>query len=155
MFRDKIREWLKVMRKANCAILLATQSISDIFNSPIRDVLLESCPTKILLPNPEAKNDASRKMYEVMGLNPRQIDIIAVAIPKRHYYYMSPSGRRLFQLGFGGVTLSFVGVSSKDDLALIDRMVAEYGEDWPAEWLEYRGYADWADYWRRVKLVSK
>ncbi len=154
MFREKIREWLKVMRKANCAILLATQSISDIFNSPIRDVLLESCPTKILLPNPEAKNEASKKMYEVLGLNPRQIEILAISTPKRHYYYMSPSGRRLFQLGLGGVTLSFVGISNKDDLALVTRMIAEYGNNWPAEWLEYRGYPDWADYWRRVKLTG-
>jgi type IV secretion system protein TrbE len=155
MFREKIREWLKVMRKANCSILLATQSISDVFNSPIRDVLLESCPTKILLPNPEAKNEASRKMYEVIGLNPRQVEILAVSTPKRHYYYMSPAGRRLFQLGLGGVTLNFVAISNKDDLALIDRMIAEYGNEWPAEWLEYRGYKDWADYWRRVKLVPQ
>src|SRR3546814_10895871 len=28
LFRDKIREWLKVLRKANCAVVLATQSIS-------------------------------------------------------------------------------------------------------------------------------
>ena len=38
-FRDKIREWLKVLRKANCAVLLATQSISDAERSGIIDVL--------------------------------------------------------------------------------------------------------------------
>lgn len=54
-FRDKIREWLKVLRKANCAVILATQSISDAERSGIIDVLKESCPTKIagtLLPAP-------------------------------------------------------------------------------------------------------
>ena len=29
VFRDKIREWLKVLRKANCMVLMATQSLSD------------------------------------------------------------------------------------------------------------------------------
>ena len=29
VFREKIREWLKVLRKANCAVVLATQSLSD------------------------------------------------------------------------------------------------------------------------------
>ena len=51
VFRDKIREWLKVLRKANCAVVLATQSISDAERSGIVDVLKESCPTKICLPN--------------------------------------------------------------------------------------------------------
>ena len=48
IFREKIREWLKVMRKANCAVILATQSLSDAKNSGILDVLAESCPTKNL-----------------------------------------------------------------------------------------------------------
>jgi type IV secretion/conjugal transfer VirB4 family ATPase len=46
VFREKIREWLKVLRKANCAVVLATQSLSDAVNSQIFDVLVESCPTR-------------------------------------------------------------------------------------------------------------
>ena len=42
VFREKIREWLKVLRKANCAVVLATQSLSDAVRSNIFDVLLES-----------------------------------------------------------------------------------------------------------------
>jgi type IV secretion system protein VirB4 len=49
VFRAKIREWLKVMRKANCAVVLATQSLSDAKTSGILDVLSESCLTKIFL----------------------------------------------------------------------------------------------------------
>ena len=59
VFREKIREWLKVLRKANCAVVLATQSLSDAVRSGILDVLLESCPTKILLPNEEADKGGS------------------------------------------------------------------------------------------------
>ena len=44
VFREKIREWLKVLRKANCAVLLATQSLSDAVRSGIFDVLLEVLP---------------------------------------------------------------------------------------------------------------
>ena len=147
MFREKIREWMKVLRKANAALMLATQSITDVFNSPIRDVILESCPTKILLPNAEARNESARKMYEVMGLNSRQVDILAMATPKQHYYYLSPVGRRLFQIGAGGVALSFIGASSKDDIAKINELRNQTGDGWPAEWLRYRGLGDWAEYW--------
>ena len=52
--REKIREWLKVLRKANCAVILDTQSLSDAAKSGLLDVLMEACPRKIFLPNPEA-----------------------------------------------------------------------------------------------------
>jgi len=112
LFRDRIREWLKTLRKYNGCVLLATQNLSDIFNSPIRDVVLESCPTKILLPNAEAANPASRQFYDLIGLNEREIDIIQKSLPKRQYYVVSPAGRRLIALGLGKVALSFVGVKA-------------------------------------------
>src|SRR5207302_5950907 len=68
LFRDYLRDWPKTVRKKNAAVLLATQNLSDIFNSKIRDVVLESCPTKILLPNAEAGNPASREFYHSIGL---------------------------------------------------------------------------------------
>ncbi len=148
-FRERIKEWLKVMRKANAVVMPATQSLSDIFSSSIRDVLLESCPTKILLPNPEAMNETSFKLYQVMGLNETQIHILSVAQQKRHYYYMSPLGRRLFEFGFAGVAMSFIGASSKEDVAAVNVLVKAYGQAWPAEWLRRRGLVDWADFWLR------
>lgn len=98
VFREKVREWLKVMRKANCAVVLATQNLSDAVRSGIMDVLVESCPTKILLPNLTARQDGQRELYTGMGCNARQIEIVATATPKRDYYVMASSGRRLIQL---------------------------------------------------------
>ena len=71
--------------------------------------LLESCPTKILLPNAEARSQNSSAAYRQMGLSDRQIEILSFAIPKRNYYYMSALGQRLFDVGLGPTALSFVG----------------------------------------------
>jgi type IV secretion system protein VirB4 len=139
VFREKIREWLKVLRKANCAVVLATQSISDAERSGIIDVLKENCPTKICLPNGSAREPGTREFYEHMGFNERQIDIVAAATPKRHYYVVSPDGRRLFDMALGPLTLSFVGASSKDDLKRIRVLRNEFGSDWPEAWLKERG----------------
>lgn len=139
VFRDKIREWLKVLRKANCAVVLATQSISDADRSGIIDVLKESCPTKICLPNGEARISGTREFYEKLGFNDQQIEIIASAIPKREYYVTSPDGRRLFDMALGPITLSFVGASGKEDLKRIEGLHLQYGDKWPAEWLKQRG----------------
>ena len=74
-----------------------------------------------------------------MGLNERQIEIIATAIPKRQYYYTSPQGRRLFELALGPLSLAFVGVSDGDTLALMYKFIDQFGDDWVNQWLISRG----------------
>jgi type IV secretion system protein VirB4 len=145
-FGAKLEEWLRTLRKKNAAVVLATQSLSEIANSPYRDVILESCPTKLYLPNAEARNPQTRELYRKFGLSDRQIDLIAEAAPKRDYYYVSPLGRRLFQFALGPAALAFVGAGSKDDVLTARRMIAEHGEQWRAEWLRARGLGEWADY---------
>ncbi|MBV9268777.1 MAG: conjugal transfer protein TrbE, partial [Acidobacteriaceae bacterium] len=76
LFRDRLRDWLKTLRKMNGAVILATQNLSDVLNSEIGDVIVETCPTKILLPNAEAGNPASRRFYDRVGLNDREIEIL-------------------------------------------------------------------------------
>jgi type IV secretion system protein VirB4 len=145
VFKEKIREWLKVLRKANCAVILSTQSLSDAANSGILDVLQESCPTKILLPNPNAYNKGSEHhlgpydYYQQFGLNDTQISIITNATPKKEYYYLSPRGTRLFNLALGPVALSFVGASGKEDVSKIRELYNKYGKKWVIYWLHYRG----------------
>jgi type IV secretory pathway VirB4 component len=51
VFRNRLKDWLKTMRRRNAVLVMATQQISDIANSQIADVVSENCPTKILLPN--------------------------------------------------------------------------------------------------------
>lgn len=139
VFRAKIREWLKVLRKANCLVLMATQSLSDAANSGILDVILEATATKIFLPNVYARDDEASVLYRRMGLNPRQIEILATARPKAEYYYISEQGRRLYDLALGPMALSVVGATDKESLGRIRELASVYGDDWIHEWLEMRG----------------
>lgn len=136
VFRLKITEWLKTLRKANCAVVLATQSVTDAVRSGLLDVLNESCPTKIFLPNPEAQKSAD--IYEALGLNERQIELLTFAQKKRDYYFTSPEGQRLFQLALGPVALSFVAVSDPESLARVRALDAQHGDRWPEHWLRER-----------------
>ncbi|MBX3320918.1 MAG: VirB4 family type IV secretion/conjugal transfer ATPase [Nitrospira sp.] len=139
VIRDKIREWLKVLRKANCLVLLATQSLTDAANSGILDVIVESTATKIFLPNVFARDEDTSALYRRMGLNSRQIEILATAIPKRQYYYSSEWGHRLYDLALGPLALAFVGASDKESIAEIRTLEAKYGAAWTDEWLASRG----------------
>ena len=143
-FAARIREWLKVLRKRNVAVIFATQSLSDIANSSIAPAIIESCPSRIFLPNDRAIEPQAKAIYEQFGLNERQIGIIARATPKRDYYYQSRQGNRLFELGLGPVALAFCGASSKQDQALISRILAEHGrEGFASNYLKERNL-EWA-----------
>jgi type IV secretion/conjugal transfer VirB4 family ATPase len=151
IFREKIREWLKVLRKANVAVVFATQSLSDVMKSPIADVIIESTATKILLPNPEAMGERSAQLYEALGLNEKQIQILATAIQKRHYYLICSEGKRLFDLGLGKVALAFVGISPKEDVPRARELMQQHGPSWVYHWLIHKGVpSDWGDFWHHT-----
>ena len=147
VFRAKIREWLKVLRKANVAVVFATQSLNDLAASGIADAIFESCPSKILLANAEALTESVRPFYEAIGLNRRQIEIVAAMTPKRQYYHVHPDGRRVFELGLTAEELAFVSVSDKISLKRIAALRAADPEGWPAQWLHERGLPDAAQAW--------
>ena len=128
-FAAQLREWLKTLRKKNASVVFATQSLSDIDGSPIAPAIVESCPTRIFLPNERAIEPQITAIYRRFGLNDRQIEIIARATSKRDYYCQSRRGNRLFELGLGPIALAFCAVSSKADHATIDRVLSEQGED--------------------------
>ncbi|WP_373991720.1 VirB4 family type IV secretion/conjugal transfer ATPase [Duganella sp. BuS-21] len=144
-FRAKIRAWLKTLAKANCLVLLATQNISDAANSGILDVIVESTATKIFLPNIYARDEVTSALYRQMGLNKRQIEIIASAVPKQQYYFVSEQGRRIYELALGPLALSFVGMTDKESIAAIKALEAKHGDQWIHEWLASRGL-DLQDY---------
>ena len=143
-FASQVREWLKTLRKKNASVIFATQSLSDIDISGIAPAIIESCQTRLLLPNERAIEPQISTIYRRFGLNDRQIEILARATPKRDYYCQSRRGNRLFELGLGEVALAFCAASSKTDQATIARVLAEHGRDgFMAAWLRLRG-AGWA-----------
>ena len=143
-FSGQLREWLKTLRKKNASVIFATQSLADIDGSAIAPVIIESCPTRILLPNDRAIEPQITAIYRRFGLNDRQIEILAHATPKRDYYCQSRRGNRLFELGLGEVALAFTAASSKADQALIEQILAEHGrEDFVRGWLKARDIS-WA-----------
>jgi len=142
VFAARIRQWLKTLRKKNVSVIFATQSLADIQNSSIAPAIVESCASRIFLPNPQAIEPQIRSIYEGFGLSSRQIEIVATASPKRDYYYQSRLGNRVFDLGLGPVALAFAGASSPEDQRAIDAVLADGSgdpNDFAAALLRHRG----------------
>jgi type IV secretion system protein TrbE len=149
LFGARVNQWLLQLRKQNAAVVLATQSPAQLGELRHRHTIVDSCVTKIYLPNPDAATAAQAPLYRDLGLNDREIAMIARATPKRHYYVKSPRGSRLFELGLGPVALSFLaadpGASMEETRRHLETLIATHGQDWPAARLEERGLGEWAE----------
>jgi type IV secretion system protein VirB4 len=72
-FESFAKEGPKTWRKLNGVMCLATQSASDVLDSPISRTIIEQTPTKVLFPNP----DASYEEYTAgFGLTEREFRLI-------------------------------------------------------------------------------
>ncbi|ACG77926.1 conjugal transfer protein [Phenylobacterium zucineum HLK1] len=152
-FGAQLREWLKTLRKKNASVVFATQSLADIETSAIAASIIESCPTRIFLPNDRAQEPQIAAAYARFGLNERQVEILGRAIPKRDYYCQSRRGNRLFELGLGPVALAFCAASAKADQLVIAELLEHHGPGgFAAAWLEHRGLPWAADL---IRLQAK
>lgn len=143
-FAKQLTEWLVTLRKKNASVIFATQSLAQIGKSAIAAEIIDSCHTRLLLPNDRAIEPQITAVYRAFGLNDRQIELVARATPKRHYYLQSQRGNRLFELALGPVALALCGASDPDSHRLIDDILARHGrEGFLPAFLEARGLA-WA-----------
>ena len=127
LFASKIRDWLKTLRKKNVSVLFASQSVQDALATDMSATLLESCPSRILLPNDRALEPQVQETYEEIGLTEKQLSILVNAIPKREYYYQSRLGNRLFELSLGPLALAFCAASRKEDQTLVQSLYEQHG----------------------------
>lgn len=95
VFRAKIKEWLKTLRKKRVFVVMAIQNINDI-DDP--EEFLTSCHTKIYLANPELRGEgaeAIREAYKRMGVTDSEIELIGNARRKRDYFIQQAEGSAL------------------------------------------------------------
>ena len=143
VFANRIKQWLLTLRKQNAAVMLVAHTPAQLDAVAGKQVLIESCPTRILLPNSDAASSSNIGLYHDLGLNDREIAALARAVPKRDYYVKSPNGSRLVRLELGPIALAFLstpdGMTADAVRPEVERLAAARGRRWPAEWLARLG----------------
>jgi type IV secretion system protein TrbE len=143
LFAKRIKEWLRTIRKANGAVMLATQDPGDVAESEHRHVILSSCPSMVFLPNPNAASEEVAKLYRAYKLNTREVEIVAGGQTKRDYFFKSPDGSRRFELKLGPVAMAFLGsregMTTAAAVEHAKQLEALHGGDWPRWWLHEAG----------------
>jgi type IV secretion system protein VirB4 len=120
---------LRTFRRANGALVLCTQSLAEIDNSEARTMLLEATAIKTFLPNHAAKGESVRQLYAELGLNEKQIEIIANGVPHRDYLCVTDLGSRLFSLDLGPIARALCACTGSDDVALARRVLEGSEQD--------------------------
>lgn len=148
-FASRINQWALTLRKKNAVLVLAIQVLSQLENNNSFATLLQSCPTRIFLPNADAPSPSIRPVYEACGLNPRQIEIIARASRKRSYYLTNTDGSRLYELALTPVDLAFFGTlpgrSLQETHVEMEAHIERHGRRWPVAWLRTCGLSEQAE----------
>jgi type IV secretion system protein VirB4 len=148
-FVRQLDEWLLTLRKRNALLLMVAHGAGQVTSLPSLHKLLIAAQTRIFLPNPQALEEESAKAYQALGLNRREIELLATSVRKRHYYISTPSGRRRFELGLGPFARAWLippdGWTIEDVKRRVQALQQAHGEDWRRVWLEERGLGEWAE----------
>ena len=68
-------------------MILSTQSLDELRKSEILDIIIESCPTKIFLANPDMDRDLYRRQF---NLNESEVELISTLRPKQQLLIKTP-----------------------------------------------------------------
>jgi type IV secretion system protein VirB4 len=133
-FESFSKDGPKTWRKLNAVMCLATQSASDVLDSPISRTIIEQTPTKILFPNP----DANREEYTAgFGLSEREFQLIRHRLEPGSRKFLVKQGHHsiVCQLDLKGFDAQLRVISGRaGELERMQRLMAHCGAG-PAQWL--------------------
>lgn len=132
IFKAKIKDWLKVLRKLNAMVIFATQSVEDIGKSEISDTLVQQTATQIFLPNLKATS-IYRSLFM---LSQREFSIIKTTDPSSRYFFVKQNTDGVVaKLDLNGLSNIISVLSGRaETVRLLDQIRKEKGDD-PKKWL--------------------
>jgi type IV secretion system protein VirB4 len=111
--RNYVVQAQKTWRKHNAAMILATQSIKELEQSGMLQIVSESCPTKIFLANPEMNRDVYREAFH---LNDTELDLIAGLVPPGQMLIRKAQSSKKVQLNVDSVSHWMATNNARDNL---------------------------------------
>jgi type IV secretion system protein TrbE len=117
---------IRSIRKRGGCFVGATQSTTEVVNSPSCNLLLENCPGKIFFPNAELKsgNAEVRHEYQRLGLPEHLITLIGSSRRKQHFLYRGSEHSRLVTLRLGSVAKRICGATNWKDVREFRELLA-------------------------------
>jgi type IV secretion system protein VirB4 len=111
--RSYVIQAQKTWRKLNAAMILATQSLKELQESGMLQIVAESCPTKIFLANPEMDRDVYREAFH---LNDTELELIAGLVPPGQMLIRKAQSSKKVQLNVDSVSHWTATNNARDNL---------------------------------------
>ena len=133
-FESFAKDGPKTWRKLNGVMCVATQSASDVLDSPISRTIIEQTPTKIFFPNPDA---IAVEYIEGLGLSEREFKLVKEQLEPGSRQFLVKQGHYsvVCQLNLKGFDAELKVISGRaNTVEELHRIMAQSGAD-PAHWL--------------------
>jgi type IV secretion/conjugal transfer VirB4 family ATPase len=111
--RNYVVQAQKTWRKLNAAMILATQSLKELQESGMLQIVSENCPTKIFLANPEMDRDVYREAFH---LNDTELELIAGLVPPGQMLIRKAQSSKKVQLNVDSVSHWTATNNARDNL---------------------------------------
>ena len=124
----------KTWRKLNAVMCLATQSASDVLESPISRTLVEQTPTKIFFPSAEANR---REYIEGLGLTGQEFGLLKHRLEPGSRMFLVKQARHsvVCQLDLKGFDAELAVISGRaTEISRMNDIMSGCGPD-PDQWL--------------------
>jgi type IV secretion system protein VirB4 len=133
-FESFAKDGPKTWRKLNGVMCLATQSASDVLDSPISRTLVEQTPTKVFFPNPAAN---LKEYTEGFGLTRQEFKLLKDRLEPGSRMFLVKQSRYsvVCQLDLKGFDAELRVISGKvGEVLRVSELIAARGAD-PSAWL--------------------
>lgn len=133
VMQEKMLKMLKTDRKIGGWVILVSQSPEDAINSPIFSAIVEQTPTKIFLPNPDAKFAGS---YELCGMSEKEYQtLITKTLDCREFLVKQSKQSAFAKLDLHGFDVEMTVLSGdSSNVAILDSIIQRCGTNQVQTW---------------------
>ncbi|WP_432787003.1 Type IV secretion system protein virB4 [Oligella sp. MSHR50489EDL] len=131
--QEFILKILKTDRKRGGWIVLTSQSPEDAINSPIFAAIVQQTPTKLFLPNPDAKYQGS---YELCGMTQKEYEeLVKLSLESRTFLVKQSKQSAFAKLDLHGFNEEIAVLSgSSNNIELLNQIMTEKPDMTVDEW---------------------
>lgn len=134
IFAERIKDWLKTLRKLNGMVIFATQSVEDASNSSISATLIQQTATQIFLPN----NKATEAYRTAFMVTEREFNLLQTTDPSSRFFLVK-QGKDVVvaRIDLSGMEEIVNVLSARaETISIVDEVRAKYGDS-PDAWMPH------------------